>query len=63
MRVIDSTIGNIVHNAIIEQNAILWDNCNLRPQVVESHLCNVLSIDKDLASVNIIEAIQQTHYG
>lgn len=38
LRVVNSAIGNIVHNSFIEEDAILRDDGDLRAEVVKTHL-------------------------
>ncbi len=57
----NSSIAYVVHDGIVEKHAVLRNNSNLGTQVVDLHLSDVLPIDEYLASIDVIESVQQTH--
>lgn len=60
-RVSHTSVSNIVHDRIIEENTVLRHNCNHLSQIIDPHLSDVLSINKDLPFIDIIESIQKSH--
>ena len=61
--IFDSTIGNIVSNCIIEQDAVLRYDSNIGSKVVNRHVCDVLTVNVNFTSIYFIESVQQPHDG
>lgn len=59
----NSTIGNIIHDGIIKEDTVLWNNGNVTSQIGEGHLTNVLAVDQYLSGGNIIESVEKSHDG
>ena len=58
----DTTIRDIVQNGVIEQHAILRHDGDVRSQVRQSHLFDVLPINENLTLLNIVESVEKPHY-
>jgi len=58
-----TTIGNIVSNSIIEQDAVLRYDSNIGTKVVDRHVGDVLTVNVNFASIYFIKSIQQPHDG
>ena len=59
--VLYSTVGNIVHDCLIEHNTILGHNSNIFSEIIDPELRDVLPIDENLSPINLIEPVKKPH--
>ncbi len=61
LRILNSSIGNIVLYSIVKKNAILRNYSNLVSQIWDLDLSNVLIINQNCALIHIVKSIEQSH--
>lgn len=61
--VLDASVGDVVHDGVIEKNAVLGNNGDVGTKIVNFHLGDVLAIDEDLTLGDVVEAIEESHDG
>lgn len=59
----DSSVSNIVEDSVVEKNTVLRNDSNIRSQIIDFQLGDVLTIDQDLSILDFVESVEQSHDG
>lgn len=57
----ETSIGDVVKDCVVEEHAVLRNNGYLVSEVVKFHLRNILSVDENLARLDVVESVEQSH--
>jgi len=59
----NSPVSNIILERVVEQDAILRNDCDLISKVRYFDFCNILAVNQNLASRDIVKSVQESHNG
>jgi len=54
-----ATVRNVVSHAHVEQHGLLGHQANLRAHVLQVEVAHILSVDQDLATKDVVEALDE----
>lgn len=53
----NTAVADVVHDRVVEEHTVLRDDGDVGAQVVQTHEGDVLTVDEDLALVNVVEPV------